>query len=207
MKILKQTIYFALALALIVSCATVSASSDAELLAKDHQIVAILPPVVSITANRNTDSYTLKQQQEAESLNFQNELYSWMLKRKSQGKMSKEIQDLQTTNAKLKRAGYPETPLTTAEICEILEVDGVLTSNFRLNKPFSDAAAVALEVLAGVSASTNQVQASLSIFDCQNKKSIWNFDHEMSDGVGSTPTTLVDELMRQASNKMPYVSK
>jgi len=32
---------------------------------------------------------------------------------------------------------------------------------------------------------------------------IWNYDHKLSSSL-SSPARLVDELMRQASRKMPY---
>jgi hypothetical protein len=36
---------------------------------------------------------------------------------------------------------------------------------------------------------------------------IWNYNHKYSGGIGSTPTGIVDALMRKASKKMPYVLK
>jgi len=45
----------------------------------------------------------------------------------------------------------------------------------------------------------------LNINDCNNKKLIYNYDHKFSGGVGSTPATLVDEMRRDASKKMPYI--
>ena len=148
----------------------------------------------------------MKEQQRTESINFQKEMYSWMLKRKMQGKISQEIQEIETTNAKLKKAGYPENPLTTSELCEVLGVDGIMTSNYGLSKPMSDGAAIAISLLAGASGSTNEVRVSLSISDCNNKKLIWNYDHKFSGGLGSSPSRLVDDLMRQASKKMPYTN-
>jgi hypothetical protein len=133
-------------------------------------------------------------------------MYSWMLKRKMQGKFSQEIQEIETTNAILKKAGYPETPLTSAEICELLKVDGIMTSNFSLSKPMSDGAAVAMVILVGTYGSTNEVTVSLSISDCSEKKLIWNYNHKFSGSIGSSPANLVDGLMRNASKKMPYTN-
>jgi hypothetical protein len=103
-----------------------------------------LPPTVSIAANKKVSAEAIKEQQRTESMNFQKEIYSWLLKRKMQGRMTQEIQDIETTNAKLKRAGYPENPLTTAELCDALGVDGVMSSNFGLSKPMSEGAAIAV---------------------------------------------------------------
>jgi hypothetical protein len=82
-------------------------------------------------------------------------------------------------------------------------VDGILTSNYSLTKPMSEGAAIAFGLIAGVWGATNEATVSLSIHDSSTKKMIWNFDHKLSSSLG-TPAKLVDELMRQASRKMPY---
>lgn len=176
-------------------------------MANNQKTFAIIPPKVSIAAKRKVDPEALKEQQRTESLNFQQEMYSWMLKRKMQGKFTQEIQDIETTNAKLMKIGFPETPLTTAEMCEVLGVDGIMSSNYALSKPMSDGAAVALGLLAGAWGPTNEVHVSLSINDCQEQKLIWNYDHKFSGSLGSSPANLVDGLMRQSSKKMPYMKK
>lgn len=179
-------------------------SPDARSLANNQKIIAIIPPTVSITAGKKMDVKTIKEQQKTESINFQKEIYSWMLKRKMQGKISQEIQQIENTNAKLKKAGYPETPLTTTELCEILGVDGIITSNFGMSKPMSEGAAVAVGLLVGAWGATNEVSISLSISDCKSSKLIWNYDHKLSGSVGTSPARIVDGLMKKASKKMPY---
>lgn len=104
----------------------------------------------------------------------------------------------------MEKAGYPDTPLTIAEICQTLGVDDLIVSSFSLTKPMSEAGAVALVALTGTFGSTNQVSAKLSINDCSSKKLIFNFNHTFSGSVGSNPASLVDDLMRIASKKMPY---
>lgn len=206
MNLTKQISLIGLTAVLLTSCAKIYYSPDARTLANKQQTIAIIPPKISIAASKKVDAEAMKEQQKTESLNFQNEIYSWMLKRKMQGKITKEIQEIETTNAKLKRAGYPENPLTSAELCEVLGVDGIMTSNFGLSKPMSDGAAIALSLLVGAGGSTNEVRATLSISDCDNKKLIWNYEHKLSGGVGSSPSRIVDQLMRQASRKMPYIN-
>jgi hypothetical protein len=128
-----------------------------------------------------------------------------MLKRKMQGRIAQEIHDIETTNIKLKKAGYPETLLSPDEMCKILGVDGVLGSNYALSKPMSDGAAVAMTLLVGFGGATNEVRVSLNIRDCSTPKLIWNYDHKFSGSMGSSPSRLVDNLMKNASKKMPYV--
>jgi hypothetical protein len=205
MKLIKNLTYVGLAVTLILtSCAKIFYSPDAFLLASSHKLIAIIPPTVSIAASKKVDAESIKEQQKTESLNFQKEMFSWMLKRKMQGSFSCEIQDIETTNAKLKKAGYPENAVSPGELCEILGVDGLISSNYSMSKPMSEGGAVALALLTGISSATNEVGVSMSIHDGTNKKLIWNFNHKFSGGIGSSPSSLVDQLMRNASKKMPY---
>lgn len=205
MKHFKLITFLCVTLMVLPSCAKIFYSPDAYTLAKKEKEIAILPPKVSIAANKKIDAEAMKEQQRTESVNFQKEMYSWMLKRKMQGKVRQEIQDIETTNAKLMKANYPETPLTTSEICTVLGVDGVMSSNYSLSKPMSEGTAVAVALVFGVYGSTNEVHVSLSINDCPNEKLIWNYDHKYSGSLGSSPARLVDGVMRHASKKMPYI--
>ena len=192
---------------LLSSCSTakIFSSPDARELASKQQMVAIIPSVISIAAKGKVTADVLQEQQRTESLNFQKEIHSWILNRKMQGKITVEIQDVETTNALLSRAGYPEKLLTTAELCETLGVGGVIMANFALSKPMSEGAAIAVGLLLGAAGKTNSVQAKISINDCANRKLIWNYENKLSGGLGSTPSSIVDNLMRQASKKMPYI--
>ncbi|MDF1573019.1 MAG: hypothetical protein P1P82_15530 [Bacteroidales bacterium] len=207
LKTTTKFIVILLSTIILSSCAKIFYTPDAYSLAREHKAMAILPPSVSIAAHKKLDAEAIIEQQKTESKNFQEEMYSWMLKRKMQGNIMPEIQDVETTNAILKKEGYPETPYTPGELCEILNVDGVMGSNFSLIKPMSEGAAVALGLLVGFYGATNEVTVSLDLRDCSNKKLIWNYSHKYSGGIGSSPSRLVDALMRHASKKMPYMQQ
>jgi len=202
---MKKSIFLLLVAAFMLqSCAKIFYAPDARSLAQNQKIIAIAPPKVSIAARKNIDGAALIEQQKTESVNFQREMYSWMLKRKMQGTISVEIQDVETTIALLTKAGVNEGKVFTPDdMCQILGVDGILTSNYSLSKPMSEGAAIAVALLVGVWGPTNEATVSLSIHDSGTKKMIWNFDHKLSSSLG-TPAKLVDALMRQASRKMPY---
>jgi hypothetical protein len=203
--IMKKSIFLLVVTAFILqSCAKIFYAPDARPLAQNQRIIAITPPKVSIAPRKNVDGAALIEQQKTESVNFQREMYSWMLKRKMQGTITVDIQDVETTIALLSKAGINEGKVFTPDdMCRILGVDGILTSNYSLTKPMSEGAAIALGVIAGVWGPTNEATASLSIHDSGTKKMIWNYDHKLSSSL-STPAKLVDDLMRQASRKMPY---
>jgi len=181
-------------------------SPEAKSITAKHQTVAVVPPKVSITGRKKDNVEALRQQEVQESVNFQKEMYSWLLRRKMQGKMFVEIQDVETTNAKLEKAGkLNDKSVTPAEMCELLGVDAIITSNYALTKPMSEGAAVALGLLVGVWGSTNQTTVTVDIHDASTKKMIWNYNHKLSGSTFSTPAQLVDALMRNASKKMPYI--
>lgn len=202
---MKKSFFLLFVAALVLqSCAKIFYTPDARPLALKQEIIAIAPPKVSIAPRKNVDAAALIEQQKTESVNFQREMYSWMLKRKMQGTISVNIQDVETTIALLSKAGVNDGKvLTPDDMCRILGVDGILTSNYALTKPMSEGAAIAVGIIAGVWGPTNEATASLSIHDAGTKKMIWNYDHKLSSSL-STPARLVDDLMRQASRKMPY---
>jgi hypothetical protein len=205
---MKRSIFYLIAITFILqSCAKIFFAPDAIPLARSQKIIAIAPPKVAIAARKNIDGNALIEQQKTESVNFQREMYSWMLKRKMQGTIFVEIQDVETTNAILANAGIKDGNLITpVEMCNILGVDGIMTSNYSLSKPMSEGAAIASLLLVGFWGATNEAAASLSIHDQRAHKIIWNYDHKLSSSLGS-PAGLVDDLMRQASREMPYFIK
>ncbi|WP_020570241.1 hypothetical protein [Neolewinella persica] len=171
-----------------------------------HSVIAIIPPVVNIKGRKKDDPEALKAAAEADVYTFQQEMYSWMLRRKQQGKIrGVEIMDPETVNAKLERAGYSTSSriFTPKELATTLGVDAVITSKFNTSKPMSEGAAVALGVLFGAWGSTNETSASLSIHDPEEGM-LWNYDW-VASGTFTSSEALVNGLMRNASRRMPYV--
>lgn len=202
---MKRIILLFIAPLIIVSCGpSIYLAPGGSQIAAAHRTVAILPPSVSIAASKKMTADAMIEAQKTESINFQQEIYSFMLKRKSQGKFFIDIQDVEETNALIAQATKDGDIMTTKKYCEILGVDGLITSNFAMSKPMSAGGAVALMVVTGVGGATNTVTTTLSIKDCQSSQLIWKYDYKYSGGVGSSPARLVEGLMRNASNKMPY---
>ena len=188
------------------SCARIYTSPDAGRVAGRHQVVAIIPPTVTIAPRKKVDPDAIRDLQKSESLNFQKEMYSWMLRRKMQERISVDVMDVETINAALRKAGYFDgEAMSPAEICALLNVDGIILSNYSLAKPMSEGAAVALGLLTGIWGSTNQVNITMDIFDGAGRKMIWNYNHIASGSAFTNANQLVDNLMRHASKKMPYV--
>ena len=199
-------VFLAAIVLIMSSCASVYYSPDAKQVSNNHQKIAIVPPTVSIAARKKVDAEALKEQQKTESLNFQKEMYSWFLRRKGQNGMRVNILDVETTNAKLTKAGYfVENTMTPSEIADLLGVDAIMTSNYSLSKPISEGAAVALGLLVGVWGATNEATVTLEIHDKGTENMIWNYNHTLSGSVETSSANVVNALMRKASRQMPYL--
>jgi hypothetical protein len=202
MKI-RTIISSALFLLVVTSCVNIYQSIDAQDLARNQKTIAVIPSKVTIAARKNIDSESIRQQQLADGENFQNEIFNWFQKRQMQGNNIPNLQEINVTNSKLKKSGFLDNSYSYSELCSILNVDGIIFSSFQVSKPMSEGAAIAVAVLGGYS-STNQVSMDLGIFDNKGLKTIWDFKHTYSGGIGSNPTQLINGLMRKASKKLPY---
>ena len=205
--IIKQTTATILISIFLVACSTarITTAPNAQAIASGHQTFAVLPPTVTITESGNVTHDERVEMQRQESLNFQREIHAWLENRRMQGRIQVNIQDVAITNYILSNAGYPETPLPVAELGRLLGVDGIMTSNFVLTRPMSQGLATAALLLGGRRFNTNQVRARLSISDCESGMLIWTYEDRISGGLGSSPSSIVDQLMRQASRRMPHV--
>ncbi|THH40443.1 hypothetical protein [Neolewinella litorea] len=194
---------------LLLSCGPkVYESPNMTSVTSQHQLIAIAPPTVAIKGRPKDDQAQLEAAAREDTYTFQREIYSWMLRRKQQGKIrGLEIMDPGTTNAKLERAGYSidNRNLTPAEMARALGVDAVINTRFNTSKPMSQGAAIALGVLAGVSGTTNATTVNMDLHDAEAGM-IWNYDWEASGGIFNKPEDLIEDLMRNASKRMPYAT-
>ncbi len=205
MRILPISLFLFFAL-LLTSCAPrVYEAPTADAATAAHSVIAILPPYVSIQGRRNDNPEQLRAAEEADVFTFQQELYSWMLRRKGQGRFrGVEIMSPEVVNAKLNQASYrvDNRNLTPAEVAELLGVDAVITARFNTDKPMSEGVALALGVLFDTWNATHRTSVNLSIHDPYNGL-VWNYDWANS-GSFASPEMLVSQLMRNASRRMPY---
>jgi hypothetical protein len=195
--------YSIIFLVVLASCAKVYYSPEAENASKSHRIIAVVSPKVSIPPQKKMTNEEILDLTIKESETFQYEMVAWLLKRKGENKINVDILDATTTIAKIQNARSDGKLLTPLEMAEILDVDAVITSNYKLTKPMSTGAAIATTLLFGFG-NTNEVNVTMELQDRANKKMIWNFSHAVSGGLFSSSDQLVEEVMRIASKKLPY---
>jgi hypothetical protein len=203
-------LFFAVLLAASVfsSCGpTIYKSNNFEGSRNTMKVVAILPFLVSIDSKRlpkGVTIETLKESQQKTGYDMQNVAYTWLLQR--QNEYTTTFQDVDRTNALLKKANITYDSITLqdkGELCKMLGVDGVISGKASLSKPMSEGAAVTMTLLVGAGGSTNKTTATLSIHDSKSNL-LWKYDYSENGGLGSSSEGLTKALMKNASKKFPY---
>jgi hypothetical protein len=181
------------------------------LMAKDHQVIAVVPFKTSVSLRpnqmREMKEGDLEKMEKAESKGIQAAMYSWFLQRQESGKMWVKVQDINTTNAMLLKAGIEYENIENypaKELANILGVDAVVSGTFQTNKPMSEGAGVALALLVGFYGSTNNAVVNMFINDRETGEVLVNYHKGLSGSIGSTTDQLINILMRKASRRIPY---
>jgi len=186
----------------ISSCASVNQSPYAFLRSQGQEVIAFMPPRVSIAPVKNVTLQDLEDQERKESMNFQLEMHTWFSNLKKHNRFYLNIQELNVTNAKLKQAGYFDgKPMSTVEICSTLGVDKIVVSNYSLSNPMSVEAASALKLHYWWRGKTNNAAVTLKIYDKEKNKLLWMYNHKVRGRIKSTMSDIVDEVLVKASNK------
>lgn len=186
-------------------------ANDFRTYAPTHKMLAILPASVTIGMRpnqaRNTTADQMRTLQQQTSLDFQSRIYAWLLRRKQQSQYTVDFQDVALTNSLLRKANLSDEDMRTLspqDLAKALGVDAVLTTSVRTTKPMSDGAAVAVGLLVGAWGATNQANITVDIHEATGGKLLWKYDYVAAGSVGSSPESMVNALMRNASRKFPY---
>lgn len=195
-----------LLMSMSMSCAKVFNVSDAKNIAANHEVIAIIPPRVSIKAPKRSERSDREDIEKIESENFQREIYFWFLQQEMKGNIQINIQDVDFTNSLLEKEGYfDHNPLTPQEICKILGVDALVRSKFSMIQQSEGLLAVS-RILTNYWATAVQVDVFLEIYDADLERLIWMFKHDLSGSIRSSPADVVSTLMYRASTKLPYLN-
>ena len=211
---MKSKLHFGFILILVAmmqSCApTIFTSPNFAVAKKSHKTVAILPFDVTIAMKKLPKDVTAEQvkiDEEKTAFTAQGHAYTYLLQQMSKNKYTVDFQDVDKTNALLKKSAINYSALqskTKDEIAKILGVDAVLSGKIIMEKPMSDGAAVAVGILFGAWGNTNKITTALTVHDGSDGKLLWKYDWEASGSVGSSTESLTKSLMNSASRYFPY---
>ena len=186
-------------------------ASNINTVASTHHTVAILPASVSITLRPNQmkkmSGENLYELAQKTGYDVQDKMYGWFLRKGSKFNYSVSFQDINTTNSILNKAGISYEDLKNfdrGELASKLGVDAVLDSRIIMDKPMSDGAAIAMQVLIGTYGTTNHVHTTVNLYDTKSGTLLWKYDHDVNGSTGSSADQLVNALMRNVSRKLPY---
>lgn len=198
---------------LLASCATVYTAPDFVIYKVDHKEVALLPFEVTVNPGNKSKEVTQEELQDLEikqGETFQQALYTQFLQGQQRGRYTVQFQDISETNTLLKRHTSEEntmkalSSMTKSELCEVLDVDAVISGEMLLTKPMGTGAAIASMFLLGLSASTNEAHVNMSIHEREEGKLLWNYEYALSGSMLSSPESVAKQLLTGTTGSFPY---
>ena len=187
------------------SMPTVYLAPSGQQIANQHEILGIILPSITIKKGRKKNPKELIKQQVKIGEEFQEEIYEYLLRRKSRGQMVIDVQNIDSTNIFLSKNQINLSETTTDVLCELLNVDAVIYSEFVVPKPQSFFTSLLSIMIFDSYSPDTEINMSLSIKDCDEKTLIWKYDDEKSAGIiFSSQKSIILRLLRKATREMPY---
>jgi hypothetical protein len=177
-------------------------SEDAYLMAQTERTIAVAPSTVCFEGAPNG---TLAQDQSyMKSLNIQQEIYRGLQQWKLRGNVIPEVQDLVVTNSKLEQVLKSGISLSSFELCRLLGVDGIVTSEVFFSQPASEEI-VSSDMSLKSSLTTKNVSVLVGIYLYPCRKVIWSYSRSYRGSTGHTTLTrVINHLMQKACHHLPY---
>jgi hypothetical protein len=173
-----------------------------------HKKVAILPFVATISYRRPPKNYDEAQhtaEQKSLGKSLQNEMFTFLLTKKNN--YTVDFQDVDKTNALLKKAGYYDKldEVTADSIALVLGVDAIIKCTYAFEKTSSEGGAIAKTILfGGLGSKTASGLLVMSIKNAADGELIWRFSKTMDETVFSSASQLMERMMRKVSRNFPY---
>ena len=187
------------------SMPTVYLAPSGQQIANQHEIIGIVLPSITIKKGRKKNPKELLKQQVKIGEEFQEEIYEYFLKRKSRSQMVIDAQNIDSTNIILSKNQINLSETTTDVLCELLNVDAVIYSEFVVPKSQSFFTSLLSSMIYDSYSPDTEINMSLSIKDCNEKTLIWKYDDEESAGIiFSSQKWIVKSLLKNATREMPY---
>ena len=121
-----------------------------------------------------------------------------------------EVQDPNTTKALLRKKNITEKNMnkyTPKQLANILNVDAVITGDYKTTKPMSEGASLALGLLSGLWGSTNTATINMRVHNRKDGVLLWNYNKKVRGSIGTDSDDLINTLMRKASRRLSYTKK
>ncbi len=187
---------------------TIYQSEQFEELSKDHKTVAILPFEARLELdNKNLEADQLAQLQENEGYEVQNALESYFLKLHKRKDYRIEFQDIKNTNALLAKKGIELKNLnihTSQELCDILDVDAVISGDLTLKALISEGVSTDFDLISFISGTSDYGRIAIKLSDGDTGKLLWKYEKVINRKSGKNTYDIIEAMMRKSTRKFPY---
>jgi hypothetical protein len=173
-----------------------------------HKTVAILPLNATISYKRPPKDYDPEANKFLEQkmgLNMQQGMYTYLLRKSDDYSVS--FQDVQRTNALLKKAGVFDKidEQLPDDLCKILGVDAVIKSSYSYEKTVgSETGAIVKALVFGSAGSTASGDLILQVYNGTDGNLVWRFYKQMNEGLFTDANELMVRMMAKVSRNFPY---
>lgn len=178
-------------------------------LAGTHKTIAIILFNTTLELDENIDAKRLVNLQKQEAYSAQEALETYFLKRKRRKKISVEIQDIQHTNAVLKKNGIDINNIdiySPKELSKLLEVDGIVSGVLRLHTLISEGVDESFNIISVFKGKTDFGTISIKISDGTSGKMLWKYSKTLNRKTGRNTYAIIERMLRKAARKLPYES-
>jgi hypothetical protein len=186
----------------------------------DHQRIAVLPFESKLTLTKKQrhklGEEKILELERAQGIDVQDAVESYLIGRN----LSVQIQSSGVTNSDLQSNGlslYELSGKDPRELCEMLNVDAIISGYIETIKPMDEELATTLNIaksleqdLLGtsygtvVNTSTNQGNCRVSLFEHKQGDRLWSYNNKLQMPLGSTTQDVINTLMRRGARKFPY---
>jgi hypothetical protein len=177
-------------------------------LIEGHKTVAILPFKATIAYKKLPKGYSdgaKKVEELAMGSQMQSGLYTYLLRKSDD--YTVQVQDVDKTNALLKKANLFDKldEALPEEIAKVLGVDAVIKCSYAYEKTGSEGVAIVKTLLIGLG--TGKVATgglTMQINNGADGDLVWRFYKQMAEDVMSSPSAMMERMMRKVGRNFPY---
>ncbi|MGB5205216.1 hypothetical protein [Eudoraea sp.] len=182
-------------------------SSKFDDLSKDHHVLAIIPFFTHLSLEENITKEESKKLEKKEGYAVQDALETYFGLGKKKKKFTVDFQNIKNTNAILAQNNITYHNIDTytiKELCEILEVDAIISGNLDINILISKGIPVEFSFMDYILGDANYGRIGIKISDGKTGKLLWKYENEINKKSGRNTADLIDKMMKRLVRKFPY---
>lgn len=182
-------------------------SARFESLSQDHEILAIIPFITNLELEEELSREERSELEQKEGYEVQNALETYFGRGNKRKKFSVDFQNIKNTNAILAQNNITYSNIdtyTVKQLCELLEVDGIISGNMDLNILLSKGVPTEFSFMDYIRGNANYGRIGIKISDGETGKLLWKYEKEINKKSGRNTIELIDKMMKKAARRFPY---